>query len=100
MTRRSSCSSGATLATRAVYVRGAWLFAHGGEAPRALPHPSERERSSRELREHGDRVPLGLEDGLRHVAEVLAVAVQRQRPVADDLHSVDVVRVEEALAAR
>ena len=41
-----------------------------------------------------DRVALGLEHDVLDVAEILAVGLQRQRPVARDLDPVDVVRVE------
>ena len=45
----------------------------------------------RKLDEHGDRPPLGLEDRLGHVAEILSVHLQRQRAVAVDLDPVEIV---------
>ena len=53
-----------------------------------------------ELDEHRDRRPLGLEDGVLDVSEVLAVDVQRQRDVAADLDPVEVVLAEEPAIAR
>jgi len=43
------------------------------------------------LDEHRDRVALGLEDRLGHVAEILSVHLQRQRAVALDLDPVEIV---------
>ena len=43
------------------------------------------------LDKHGDRAALGLEDRVLDVAEILAVDLQRQRPVAGDLDPVEVV---------
>ena len=53
----------------------------------AFPDASAR----RKLDEHGDRPPLGLEDRLGHVAEILSVHLQRQRAVALDLDPVEIV---------
>ena len=47
-----------------------------------------------------DRVALGLDHDMLDVAEVLAVHLQRQRPVARDLDPVDVVRAQQVRAAR
>ena len=44
--------------------------------------------------------PLGLEERLLDVAEILAVHLQRHRLVADDLDAVEVVRVEHVPVAR
>ena len=44
--------------------------------------------------EDGDRVALGLVDGLEDVACILAVDLKRQRPVAPDDDAVEVVRRE------
>ena len=46
------------------------------------------------LDKHGDRAALGLEDRVLDVAEILAVGLQRQRPVAGDLDPVEVVAVD------
>ena len=43
--------------------------------------------------EHGDRVPLGLEDGLLDVSQVLAVRLERKRAVSHDVEAVGVVHV-------
>src|SRR4051812_10824271 len=50
--------------------------------------------------EHGQRLALGLELGALDVTEVLAVRLERQRPVADDLDPVEVVRVRDVRAAQ
>ena len=52
------------------------------------------------LDKHGNRAALGLEDRVLDVAEVLAVDLQRQRPVAGDLDPVEVVPVEQRRAER
>ena len=52
------------------------------EAFRLLYDRSALLRPEPRLDEHGQRVALGLDDDLRGVAEVLAVDLQRQRPVA------------------
>ena len=52
------------------------------------------------LDKHGDRAALGLEDRVLDVAEILAVDLQRQRPVAGDLDPVEVVAVDAASRAR
>ena len=46
------------------------------------------------------RRPLGLEHRVLDVSEVLAVDLERQRPVADDLEPVGVVHVDEVARAR
>src|SRR2546421_984499 len=48
----------------------------------------------RTLDEHRERAALGLEDRLGDVAEVLAVDLERERPVAGDLDPVEVMPVE------
>ncbi len=50
--------------------------------------------------EHGHRVTLGLEDGSFDVADVLAVHLHRQRPIANHLEVVGVVRVDEVAGVR
>src|SRR4051795_2097091 len=53
------------------------------------------------LDEYRERIPLRLEDRLLDVAQVLAVDLQRQRPVAPDRDPVDVgARVDERVAAQ
>src|SRR5579884_2202893 len=42
------------------------------------------------LDQHGDRIAARLEDRMRDVAEVLAVRLQRQRPVAVNLDPVEI----------
>src|SRR6476646_9012231 len=55
---------------------------------------------SRTLDKHGNGAALGLEDRVLDVPEVLAVDLQRQRPVAGDLDPVEVVPVEQVTRAR
>ena len=90
--RRRLCAPTARAAARPVSVarnrdeheqRG-----HRRAAQQELSSPTH----DRTLDEHRDRVPLGLEDGLLDVAEVLAVGLQRKRPVAGDLDPVEIVR--------
>ena len=60
---------------------------HAAKAPlgrKHLGHAGNVSASAFDLDEHGDRVPLGLEHRLGHVAEVLAVGLERQRLVAAD----------------
>ena len=57
----------------------------------ALDRKNLRHSAEVYLDEHGDRAALRLEDGLRHVAEILAVRLQRQRAVATHLDPVEIV---------
>jgi hypothetical protein len=52
------------------------------------------------LCEHRHRAELSLEKRLFDIAEILAVGMQRHRVVADDLDSIDVVRIQNAAVAR
>ncbi len=49
--------------------------------------------------EHRDGLPLGLEDGVLDVTEVLSVRVQREGDVTPNLDPVEVVPTEEPVAA-
>ena len=66
--------------------RCAWLASAttASSAVSAIPLSSEPASAAHDgtLDEHGERVALGLEDRLLDVAEILAVGLQRQRPVA------------------
>src|SRR5581483_4291464 len=65
----------------------------------ALCHLSHLPGRVVRLHEDRDRPALGHEDGLLDVAEVLAVGVERRRPVADDLDAIEVVAVERVAAS-
>src|SRR5262249_47421114 len=72
----------------------------GLEAPFLPPltKPSnslKRRKAAGSLSQHRDRVPLGFEDGMFDVTEVLAVDMKRERDVAGDLDPVEVVLAEE-----
>src|SRR5712691_12619216 len=61
----------------------------------AMPRKVYLERSD----ENRNRVPLGLEDGLGHVAEVLSVGLERQRLSAADDDPIEVVAGEHTACA-
>ena len=64
-----------------------------------LSHGGNVSASAFDLDEHVDRVPLRLENRLGHVAEVLAVRLERQRLVAANDDPVGVVQREHARCA-
>ena len=70
----------------------------GGQRDPAQHQPASAAHG-RTLDKHGQRAALGLEDRVLDVAEVLAVGLQRQRPVAGDLDPVEVVPVEQLAAS-
>ena len=84
--------------------RWAWLASATTAEQRGQRDPAQHEPASAAhggtLDKHGNRAALGLEDRVLDVAEILAVGLQRQRPVAGDLDPVEVVAVEQLARAR